>query len=264
MELQELIARGRFILGGAPRRLHIFSVVNGINTGKDIARKIRTSPNSVANDLKKLFDTGLIQPKYKDGEQVKKEGSVVYEKVPLARQVPLSYFTGLTKKKSMVSTKAKQRQWRGRSGGGRLRVPSETEILEICKKGEDSGYEFKAAGVEGRKLTKEVAGFAHGENGGIILYGVDDDGAVVGTDLSRAKLDHSVQNSIRNTVKPALHVDIKSVKVLKTEIIVVLIPPWNRRDVYYYEGRVYLRKGANIFEASPEEIKQLHSGKVIG
>jgi len=41
---------------------------------------------------------------------------------------------------------------------------------------------------------------------------------------------------------------------------VVIVPPWNRSDVYQFEGRVLLRKGTNVFFAKPEESKKLHKG----
>ncbi len=39
--------------------------------------------------------------------------------------------------------------------------------------------------------------------------------------------------------------------------------PWNRKEVYFYEGIVYVRRGANVFEAKAEEVRRLHNGKSI-
>ena len=89
---------------------------------------------------------------------------------------------------------------------------------------------------------------------------MDDDGAIVGTDLSRQKLDQSVHNSVRNSVSPAPNIHLRSTKVVGTEILLILIPPWNRRDVYTYEDRVLIRKGTNVFAATTEERKKLYKG----
>jgi predicted HTH transcriptional regulator len=144
-----------------------------------------------------------------------------------------------------------------------LAAPSETELLDLCKAGEDEVSEFKAGGTETRKITKEIAAFLHTRRGGIIYYGVDDDGTVSGTDLKRQALDQQIQNSVRNTIKPAPHVAIKTAKPLGTEVLTIHVPPWDKKTIHYYEDRVYIRKGTNVFVATPDEIKRLHRGEYI-
>jgi len=141
-----------------------------------------------------------------------------------------------------------------------LPIPSEDEILDICKKGEDQIHEFKAEGTEIQKLTKEIAAFANTRRGGLIFYGVEDDGTITGTDKRRQEVDQPLQNSIRNTISPSLMIDIIEKDVSEHRIILVRIPAWNRQDVFHYEGRVYLRHGTNGFVAKPEESKKLHKG----
>lgn len=57
---------------------------------------------------------------------------------------------------------------------------------------------------------------------------------------------------------------MRSIRAIGTELIAVLVPPWNRRDIYFYEERVYVRKGTNVFVATPDEIKRLHRGQHVG
>ena len=136
-------------------------------------------------------------------------------------------------------------------------------MLDICKTGEDQTLEFKAAGTDVRKITKEIAAMLHTRLGGIILYGVDDDGTIQGSDMTRQKFDQPLQNSIKNSIAPAAVVALKSVSVLGSELLVVIVPPWNRRDVYQFAERVYLRKGTNVFAAKPEELRKLHRGEYV-
>lgn len=80
--------------------------------------------------------------------------------------------------------------------------------------GEDSGWEFKdvdlrddrAAGRQRDAWADEIAAFANAD-GGVLLLGVTDDGAVSG--MSRAQLD-SVERAVReisaDTVKPPVRV----------------------------------------------------------
>ena len=86
-----------------------------------------------------------------------------------------------------------------------LPVPNETDVLDMCKSGEDQTLEFKAAGTQDvRKITKEIAAMLHTREGGIILYGIEDDATIPGGfDVTRQKFDQPLQNSIKNSVAPA-------------------------------------------------------------
>lgn len=144
-----------------------------------------------------------------------------------------------------------------------LHIPSGNEVLDICRAGEDQIHEFKAAGTEIQKLTKEIAAFANTKLGGLIFYGVEDDGIITGSDKRKQEFDQSLQNSVRNTISPSLTIDIEERDILGYQIIIIRIPAWSKKDVYHYDGRVYIRRGTNAFMAKPEDSKKLHSGKSI-
>src|SRR5947208_1366898 len=202
MDLQELISRGRFAFSGAPERLKVYKLVDGRRTAIDLAALTNRHVNNVHRDLRRLADVGLIQERVKGGEPVIKNGFALYEKAPLARSVTLSYFSGPTKlatRKRVVTRGAPSRNGRRPQP---LPVPSETDILDMCKNGEDQTVEFKAAGTDVRKVTKEIAAMLHSRLGGMIFYGVDDDGTIQGTDVARQKFDQPLQNSIKNSIAP--------------------------------------------------------------
>jgi len=261
MEIQELISRGRLLFSGAPKRLEVFKLVNGKRCAKEISRKCGKPYVPTLNDLLKMKDLELIAPrKDENGKTIKKDNSVVYEKVPLIRHISISYFSDSTKVvKETVESKKLTGKTKMKSISS-LHIPTENEILDICKNGEDQIYEFKAAGTDIRKITKEVAAFANTKLGGLIFYGIEDDGTIVGTDKRRQELDQSIQNSIKNTISPPLIVDIKERDILGHKIIMIRVPAWNRKDVYHYEGRVHIRKGTNVFVATPDESRKLHKG----
>lgn len=142
-------------------------------------------------------------------------------------------------------------------------VPSPDEIRRICASGEDQWHEFKAPGVEMRKIAKEIAGMLNTRYGGRLLYGVKDDGTIVGSDMRRQDFDQPLQNSVRNMITPAAVVSLHAVNVLGETVLVIIVPPWNRQDVYAYEGRVYVRKGTNSFEADADERKRLYRGDYV-
>jgi len=263
--LQELISRGRFIFSGAPKRSQVFKLINGKLSAKEIARKVGRGHSSVLQDMEKFRDFELIKErKGKAGSVLKKNGSTVFEKTPLAKHIPDHFFepvanTAILSKKG-ISKKIKV------STQKKIHIPSDIEILDICGKyGEDQLYEFKSPGTSTEKITKEIAAFSHTRNGGMVFYGVDDDGIIIGSDLKRQQFDQKIQNSVRNTISPTPNIEIKERKVMGSIILLIIIPPWDRKAIYQYtkDGRYYIRRGTNVFALKPDEIKKLSKGEYV-
>jgi predicted HTH transcriptional regulator len=267
MDLQELIVRGRFVFSNAPERLGVFKLVNGRRTASDIGRTLKRHVNNIHRDLRLLNDAELIRPRINgDGMQIRDAGFLLYEITPLARTVPTNYFLGPAKLVNGKQPLAHQSKQPKRLSSKRLAavpMPTEVELLDICKEGEDQVYEFKSAGTEVRKITREIAAMLNTKQGGIVLYGVDDDGTIQGSDVSRQKFDQPLQNSVKNSISPAVTVGLKSVSVMGSQILAILVPPWNRRDVYQFDERVLIRKGTNVFACKPEELRKLHKGEYV-
>lgn len=264
MDIQELVSRGRFIFSGAPKRLEVFSLVNGRRSTQEISRKTRKSFQATLNDLRKIRDKELLQPKTdRNGNIVKKDGAILYEKTPLIRDIPLSYFRDTVKSQKKLSKKEIKHKGPRNKDLTVLRVPSGSEILDICRHGEDQIYEFKAQGADVNKISREVGAFLNTKQGGLIFYGVEDDGTIAGTDTSRQKFDQSLQNSVKHTIAPPPTISINEATILGTKILVVVVPPWDRRTVYQFDGRILIRKGTNVFIASPQEVKKLHEGVYV-
>jgi hypothetical protein len=194
MDLQELIARGRFTFAGATERLRLFGLVDGRKTAKELSKLTKRHVNNIHRDIRQLSDLGLIEEKTKDGEVVLRDGFTIYQKVPLARTIPLSYFTQRTRLPSTRPTKDRVQKQSPSPKQKPLVLPGEMDILDMCKQGEDQSVEFKAAGTDVRKIVREVAAMLNTRGGGFILYGVDDDGTIQGTNVSRQKFDQPLQN----------------------------------------------------------------------
>jgi predicted HTH transcriptional regulator len=114
-----------------------------------------------------------------------------------------------------------------------------------------------------RKIIREIAAMLNTKQGGIVLYGVDDDGKIHGSDVTRQKLDQPLQNSLKNSISPAATITLKAVPVMGAEILVILVPPWNRSDVYQFDEKVLIRKGTNVFAAKIEELRKLFRGEPV-
>ncbi len=262
MDLQELIARARLIFNGAPQRRAIFNLVNGKRSTKEIAIKSGRRLSNTLKDLQKLKDLELISlKKTEEGELVKKENTGVYEQSPLLRHLPSSYFDQPEK---IAAVKPKNSQQKNKSRlPSEVSVPTAEQILDICNSGEDQIYEFKAAGTAMDKLSKEIAAFANTKAGGIIFYGVQDDGTVENSDLSRQDFDQRIQNSVKNNIAPTPLIRIVEQDILGHKIILIITPPWNRKDVYHFQDSTYIRRGTNVFKTKVDEDRKLHSGEYV-
>jgi len=261
--LQELIQRGRFIFRGAPKRLEVFKLINGKSSTREIAIKTGRNHRSVLNDIKKLKDFELIQEKKKCDKTVKKDGCTVYEKNPLLKHISYKYYFEDVTRTPIPAKKLKKRSKAQKER--EIYVPDEREILDICKEegGEDQIYEFKSPGTSVDKITKEIAAFLHTKRGGIIFYGVENDGSIIGSDIKRQDFDQKIQNSVRNTISPPPNIRIEERKVMKVPVLLIIVPPWNRENLYQYKERFYIRKGTNTFALTSDEIQKLSRGEYI-
>lgn len=258
--LQELISRARFLLNDSPKRLEVFKLVNGKKSAKEISQKTKRSLSVVLQDLQKMKELGIIDFMIKEGKMIKRDNSIVYQKNPALKHLSPSLLKNPNK---IPVPKNENKRKTTRSNNPAAYIPKESEILDICKGGESQTIEFKRAGVDVRTLSKEICAFANTKDGGLIFYGIEDDGTISQRDKKMAELDQSLNNSLYNTVTPALTVKIIEREVVGNRILIIAVNPWNKKDVYHYESRVYIRKGTNVFCAKQEESRSLFSGKYI-
>jgi hypothetical protein len=204
----------------------------------------------------------LIVPRQDgSGSVVKRDNSIVYERAPLMKHLSSSYFKSpekLVRKKPQ--TGAKRPKTRGLSA---VSTPLIEETLDICNAGEDQLYEFKAAGTSADKLAKEIGAFANTKMGGIIFYGVEDDGSIAGSDMTKQRFDQMLQNSIKHNVTPTPVIRLVSQDVLGYKIILIVVPPWNKREVHHFQDGVYIRRGTNVFKTKADETRKLHDGAYV-
>jgi predicted HTH transcriptional regulator len=266
VDLQELIARGRLVMSSAPGRLDVFQNVNGKRNTKEIAKELNRHVNNVSRDLTVLTNAGLIRIREQNGKFVYKDKSPVYEKEPLARTLKPRYFQGPSSiKREASKTPSSKKVGKSRQVARRqsLKVPNDVELLAILEEGEEQLYEFKQAGTKIEKLAKEISGMLNTREGGIIFYGVSDDGKPEGSDLTAQDLDQRIQNGIRTTIRPRATVRVKRIKVIGVDVLAIVVPPWNRKEAYQLNENFFIRHGSNVFPMTGAEIKDLSSGRYV-
>ena len=79
---------------------------------------------------------------------------------------------------------------------------NQQELAEMIRNGENSGVEFKRADIRPERLAREIAALLNHE-GGYVLLGVEDDGAVTGLARPPKQIEERVMEVARTHVRPA-------------------------------------------------------------
>lgn len=120
------------------------------------------------------------------------------------------------------------------------------ELEVLIKEGEGYTLEFKEN--LGKKFAVEVVAFAN-SMGGKILIGVDDEGNIVGTDISNNQRAN-IQNQI-SQIEPRINVKVEVVD----NVIIVNVPEGEDKPYSSSEG-YYLRAGAMCQKMNRNEIRE--------
>lgn len=125
---------------------------------------------------------------------------------------------------------------------------------------ENKNMEFKREYVP--EIRKEVVAFANSD-GGTILIGVEDDGAVCGLDDSD-KVANQVSSSLKDAIAPDVmpFVDIDRIEMAQKQVVKVDVSPGVNRPYYIREkglkpSGVYVRKGSSSQPVTDDGIRQM-------
>ena len=134
------------------------------------------------------------------------------------------------------------------------------ELMEIIRNGESSGVEFKRDDVHPQSLAKEIASLANLE-GGYILLGVEDDGAVTG--LMRLDIEEWVINICSDYIQPPIIPYFEVLLWDGDEKIGVITIPEDSPDKPYKARQgnrwvTFVRRGSTTREATREEEQRLY------
>jgi predicted HTH transcriptional regulator len=99
------------------------------------------------------------------------------------------------------------------------------EVLGLIEGGENLRCEFKRKFSSSEKIAREMIAFAN-TNGGIILFGVDDNKEIVGVDSEKSEAE-LIKDAALNFCEPPLEFNIEYFDLDGKEIVVVEIPESN-------------------------------------
>ena len=152
--------------------------------------------------------------------------------------------------------------------GVEMVVEPVTELEALVAGGEGATVEFKSQIPEPdtklrEKVCQTVAAFANGD-GGWLLFGVADDGTIIGlpTSSDESKVRDTVTRFVTSMVTPLPNFSIKSIRVegepVKTVVVLTIdpgvAPPYGITPA---KPTFYVRRGATTFPASSDQVRAL-------
>ncbi len=119
------------------------------------------------------------------------------------------------------------------------------EFNDILEKGENSYIEFKRKVSTFEKIAKEVIAFAN-TKGGMILFGIDDDGKIYGVESEKAEID-LIEESCRIYCNPPVTPGIEIFHHKGKDIIIAAIPESIEKPHFLFEGNLKFTKDAKVY-----------------
>ena len=133
------------------------------------------------------------------------------------------------------------------------------ELIERISNGEDSYTQFKEQIIHAKDLAKEFVAFSNAM-GGVIIFGVCDDGSLNDLDKSEVeRIGQLVGNVGQENVKPPIHPLIQNFTIENHRLIVVSIEEGGSKPYKTSSGIYYTKSGADKKIMSDEELKRLFS-----
>ena len=128
------------------------------------------------------------------------------------------------------------------------------EVLAFIAQGEGQRVEFKRSLAELERGVQTVAALANTE-GGHLLFGVRDDGEIVGITIGRTTRERVV-NMVRDNTDPVVYPSVEYVRVQETRVIIVTVEESDNKPHLAF-GRAYKRVGAVDVQMTRDEYERL-------
>jgi ATP-dependent DNA helicase RecG len=137
-----------------------------------------------------------------------------------------------------------------------------TDLVELIRNGENSGVEFKRDDIRPDSLATEIAALLNLE-GGYILLGIEDGGAVSGLTRPPHAAEEWVMNVCRNNLQPPIIPYWETINWDGEQLVGVLSLPADSPDKPYKARRgnawvTYVRVGTTSRESTREEEARLY------
>ena len=132
------------------------------------------------------------------------------------------------------------------------------ELLEIIKRGEDSRHQFKKNVSNADSLAADMVAFSNGD-GGMMLIGVDDNGAVEGlTSDDVRRLNQLISSVASQHVQPSINPITENISIEGSLVMVVGVSSGVNKPYQDKNGVFWVKSGADKRKAtSREEVQRM-------
>ena len=139
------------------------------------------------------------------------------------------------------------------------------ELKNLISEGENFKIEFKRQFSSVEKIAKELIAFAN-TKGGMILFGVDDDGTIYGVPSEKSEID-LIREAAKDYCEPPIDPIVQVIELNRKDVVVAIVEEsrikphrlQDYRDVLSPDARVYIRINDKSVIASREVVKILES-----
>ncbi len=133
------------------------------------------------------------------------------------------------------------------------------EVLQRIQKGEDERTELgRFRSFSEKEWQKALCAFANTE-GGLIVLGVTDDGAIDGVSLDPETVQEQLSNALRNTLNAPIQARLGRYEDPKGWVHWIEVARMRGPEPMRYKGRVYVRRGRSNDEPSASELQELYN-----
>ena len=133
---------------------------------------------------------------------------------------------------------------------------TETELLQVLARGEDSRHQFKRDETNADSVAAELAAFAN-SGGGELFLGVADDGSVIGLDGAAVRrLNQLLSNAASQHLRPPVHPLTENVQTAQGLVMVVSVADGISKPYVDHQGRIWVKQGADKRHVTAREEMQ--------
>lgn len=140
-----------------------------------------------------------------------------------------------------------------------------SELKTLISEGENFRIEFKRQFKSVEKIAKEIIAFAN-TKGGMILFGVDDDGTIYGVESEKSEVD-LIHEAAHDFCEPPINPIVQVIELNNKDVVVAIVEEsrtkphrlQDYKDVVSRDAKVYIRVHDKSVIASREVVKILES-----
>ena len=135
---------------------------------------------------------------------------------------------------------------------------TKSEIVERIAQGEDSRTQFKRGPIGSSRLAAEFAAFSN-SSGGVVIFGVTDDGKVAGLSAADKKLlDGEISNAANDNVRPAIYPQTEFHTIRGKQILCVTVAEGVAKPYSDKGGNYWMKSGPDKRRiTSREELQRI-------